>query len=339
MVPKSVNGAVMKGLAKLAPGVGHLGVIDRPEREPGPGQVLIEVYGTGVCGTDLHIEAGEYATSPPVTLGHEVSGAVAATGEGVGTALIGARVVTETFYSTCGVCPMCRDGRPNLCPERLSIGSRADGGFAPRLIVPAGNLHVVPERLGEHAASLAEPLACVCNCLFDPPAVTAGDQVLVVGPGPMGLLAAQVARVMGGDVVVAGLPSDGERLEVARSLGLRTTTSGAEPADVALECSGSAAGASAALDATRPGGRYVQIGVFGRPVTVPLDRIFERELTVTSGFASTPASWARAVGLMERGDVLLEPLVSRVAPLEAWAEVFADLRHGHGLKAVIDPRL
>ena len=331
----------MKGLAKLAPGVGHLGLVDRPEREPRPGQVLIDVHGTGVCGTDLHIEAGEYPTDPPVTMGHEVSGVVAATGEGVDTAWTGTRVVTETYYATCRTCLMCRSGRPNLCAGRKSIGSRADGGFAGRLVVPVGNLHAVPDRLGEHAAALAEPLACVCNCLFDPPVVTAGDQVLVVGPGPMGLLAAQVAGAMGGDVIVAGLPSDAERLELARSMGMRTTTdpAGADLVDVALECSGSGGGAAAALDATRPGGRYVQIGVFGRPVTVPLDRVFERELIVTSGFASTPASWARAIGLVERGAVLLEPLVSRVAPLEAWAEVFDDLRRGHGLKAVIDPRL
>ncbi|MFB9831699.1 zinc-dependent alcohol dehydrogenase [Actinoallomurus acaciae] len=331
----------MKGLAKLAAGVGHLGLVDRPEREPGPGQVLIEVHGTGVCGTDLHIEAGEYPTDPPVTMGHEVSGVVAATGEGVDTAWTGTRVVTETYYATCRTCLMCRSGRPNLCAGRRSIGSRADGGFASRLVVPVGNLHAVPDRLGEHAAALVEPLACVCNCLFDPPTVTAGDEVLVVGPGPMGLLAAQVAAAMGGDVTVAGLPSDAERLDLARSMGMRTTMdpAGAGLVDVAIECSGSGGGAAAALESTRPGGRYIQVGVFGRPVTVPLDRVFERELVITSGFASTPASWARAIGLVERGEVLLEPLVSRVAPLAAWAEVFDDLRRGHGLKSVIDPRL
>lgn len=332
----------MKGLAKLAPGAGHLGIVDRPERDPGPGQVLVEVHGTGVCGTDLHIQAGEYATDPPVTMGHEVSGVVAATGAGVDPGWVDVRVVTETYYAICGTCLMCRSGRPNLCPGRISIGSRADGGFASRLIVPVVNLHVVPEWLGEHAAALAEPLACVCNCLFDPAAVTAGDRVLVVGPGPMGVLAAQVADAMGGgDVILAGLPSDGERLELAQSMGLRTTTDPAavDPVDVALECSGSERGATAALEAIRPGGRYVQIGVFGEPVRLPFDLVFKRELIVTSGFASSPASWARALGLIERSDVLLEPLVSRVAPLEAWPEVFDDLRRGRGLKAVLDPRL
>jgi L-iditol 2-dehydrogenase len=331
----------MIGIAKLAPGPGNVGLAERPERRPGPGEALLEVRGAGVCGTDLHIEAGEYASDPPVTMGHEVSAVVQEVGEGVDESWLGARAVCETYYSTCGACDWCRDGRPNLCPERRSIGSFADGGFAPRLVVPARNLHRIPDWLGDHAAVLLEPLACVCHCLLDPPAVTAGDRVLVTGPGPVGLLAAQVARALGGACLLLGLPADGPRLAIGRELGFETATAAPEGAvfEAALECSGSAGGAVTCLEAAGRGARYVQIGVFGKAVTVPLDLVFQKELVVTSGFASTPRSWRRALALLETRRVELGPLVSEVAPLAAWERVFADLRAGLGVKVVFDPRL
>jgi L-iditol 2-dehydrogenase len=330
----------MIGLAKLASGPGHLVLAERPEREPAAGEALIDVHGTGVCGTDLHIEAAEYHSEPPVTLGHEITGTVLAVGTGVDEQWLGARVVSETFFSTCGTCRWCRAGRPNLCPSRRSIGTHVDGGFAPRVIVPAGNLHRVPEGLGEYAAALAEPLACVCQCMLDPAVAQPGDRVLVVGPGPMGLLAAQVARTLGADVVLSGLPADRERLAVAERLGLATTENGSDLAgvDVAVDASGSAAGASACLENVRRGGRFVQIGIFGRPVTVPLDLVLTKEIEISTGFASTPSAWRRALTLLAGRAIALEPLVSEVAPLREWERVFADLRNGRGMKIVLDPR-
>ncbi|HSI97385.1 MAG TPA: alcohol dehydrogenase catalytic domain-containing protein, partial [Gaiellaceae bacterium] len=339
----------MRGLAKLAPGPGNVGLAERDERAPGPGEVIVSVRAAGVCGTDLHIELDEFASFPPVTMGHEVAGAVSALGEGVDPAWLGARVVCETYFSTCGVCEWCREGRPNLCPERRSIGSAVDGGFAAQVVVPARNLHRIPDWLDEHAAPLAEPLACVCHCLCDPSAVAPGDRVVVTGAGPVGLLAAQVSRALGGEVLVIGLASDTTRLAAARALGFETGVADDsrafarfEPrlgADVVVECSGSAGGARACLEVARRGSRYVQIGVFGRPVTVPLDLVFEKELVVTSGFASTPRSWRRAVSLVERRSVELEPLVSDVVPLTAWESAFADLRAGRARKIVFAPRL
>ncbi len=333
----------MKALAKLAPGPGNVGLSERSARAPAPGEVVIAVSGAGVCGTDLHIVDDEFRSAPPVTMGHEVSGVVSGAGPGVSDEWLGARVVSETYFSTCGACEWCRDGRTNLCPERRSIGSLVDGAFAATLVVPVRNLHRIPEELDEHAATLCEPLACVCQCLCDPAAVTAGDEVLVTGPGPVGLLAAQVARALGGRVLVSGLARDEVRLATAQALGFETAT--AEELDangrfhVVIECSGSAGGASACLEGARRGGRYVQIGVFGRPVTVRLDAVFEKELVLTSGYASTPRSWRRALTLLEERRVQLEPLVSEVVPLDAWERVFADLRAGRAVKYVFDPRL
>ena len=302
---------------------------------------MLEVVGAGICGTDLHIVDGEYETATPVTIGHEVSGVVAELGEGVDGAWLGARVASETYFSTCGVCRYCRAGRTNLCPERRSIGTHVDGAFAPRLVVPATNLHRLPDWLDGRAAALCEPLACVAHSLLEPEAaVRAGDDVLVIGPGPVGLLAAQVARAAGGNVHVRGTPRDGRRLAAARVLGFETSTTedGAVAADVVIECSGSEAGIAYGFGVARRGGRYVQIGLAGKPVALPFDLVCFHELTITSGFASTPTSWRKALELVGERRIDLDPLVTEVVPLDDWERAFAATRSAEGIKFVLDPR-
>ena len=301
---------------------------------------MLDVVAAGICGTDLHIHDGEYPVVPPVTMGHEVSGVVASLGPGVEPGWLGARVVTETYFSTCGSCSWCLAGRPNLCPERRSIGSGVDGGFAPRLHVPASALHRIAEWLDGRAAAMAEPLACCCHSLLDPDRVSSGDRVLVVGPGPIGLLAAQVARACGGDVHVRGTSSDFARLDAAAALGFATSTTDEAAAgefDVVVECSGHERGIAFALASAVRGGRHVQIGLAGKPVSIPFDLVCFKELSVTSGFASTPTSWARALELIESRRVELEPLLTEAVSLEEWERAFAATRAGEGIKYVLVP--
>ena len=329
----------MIGLAKLAPGVGNVALAERPEPVAAPGHVVLDVTGAGICGTDLHIHDDEYDSAPPMTMGHEISGVVGEVGAGVDASWRGARVVTETFFSTCGACAFCGSGRPNLCPERRSLGTHVDGGFAPRVATPVANLHRIPDGLDGHVAAMAEPLACVCHSLLDPARVEDGDAVLVVGPGPIGLLAAQVARASGGRVHVRGTPRDAVRLAAAESLGFETSTTEDGPltADVVVECSGAGAGMAFGLESARRGGRYVQMGLAGKDVTLPFDLVCYRELDVSAGFASTPASWLRAVSLIESGAVDLAPLLSEVVPLAEWERAFAATRAGDGIKYVLAP--
>jgi L-iditol 2-dehydrogenase len=331
----------VRGLTKLAPGPGHVALAERPEPAVLPGHAVLEVVGAGICGTDLHIVDGDYATAVPVTIGHEVAGVVTDVGEGVERDWIGARVVSETYFSTCGRCSHCFAGRINLCAERRSIGTHVDGACAPRLLVPTRNLHRIPDWLDGQVAPLCEPLACVCHSLLEPePALEPGAAVLVTGPGPVGLLAAQVARAWGGTVHVRGTPRDERRLATARELGFETSTTDEEgvEADVAVECSGREAGMAFALAAVRRGGRHVQMGIAGKPVTLPFDLVCFHELTITSGFASTPTSWARALELVNARRVELQPLLSEVVPLDEWEHAFAATRAGDGIKFVLDPR-
>jgi L-iditol 2-dehydrogenase len=331
----------VRGLTKLAPGRGNVALAERPEPVAPPGHVVVEVVGAGICGTDLHIADGEYETVTPVTMGHEVSGVVAELGEGVEESWLGARVASETYFSTCGRCVHCLAGRVNLCAERRSIGTHVDGAFAPCLVVPSTNLHRLPDWLDGQVAALCEPLACVCHSVLEPePVVGAGDDVLVVGPGPVGLLAAQVARAVGGRVHVRGTPRDGRRLAAARELGLETSTTqdAAVAAGVVIECSGSEAGIATGLAAARRGARHVQMGLAGKPVTLPFDLVCLHELTITSGFASTPSSWAKALELVRERRVDLAPLVTEVVPLAEWERAFAATRAAEGIKFVLDPR-
>jgi L-iditol 2-dehydrogenase len=328
------------GVAKTAPGRGHVALVERADPAARPGHVVLEVVGAGICGTDIHIWDDEFSSEPPVTMGHEVSAVVAEVGEGIEGWSAGDRVVSETYFSTCGECRYCLGGRLNLCTRRRSIGSREDGAFAPLVLVPARGLHRIPDWLDGHAAALSEPLACVCNCLLDPDAVREGDPVLVVGPGPVGLLAAQVAAALGASVHVRGTPRDEARLAKARELGFETSVAG-EPLElepeVAIECSGSAAGTALVLETAARGGRVVQIGLAGRPVELPFDQVCYRELTLTSGNASTPGSWRRALELVESRRVALEPLVTEVVPLAEWERAFAATRAGDGVKYVLAP--
>lgn len=323
-----------------------------PWPEPGPGQARIRVTGAGLCGTDQHILDGDYASRPPVTLGHEVAGVIDAVGDGVDRAWIDALVAPETAFSTCGSCPWCRGGKPMLCPDRVSIGSGTDGGFAGAIVVPARLLHRLPSGLDDHAAALMEPLACVCNSVLDPGRVEPGDAVLVTGAGPVGLLAAQVARAAGGRVTVAGTQVDDKRLGIARAMGFATRNVDDAPdraalddlgrgrsLDVVLECAGAGPAVAAALRWLRPGGRLVQIGLLAGDVALPFGEIVTRELSVSAGFGSSPASWRRAVRLIEERAVDLDPLVSHVYGLREHARAFEAFARRDGLKSVLDPRL
>ncbi len=331
--------STMMAVIKHAPGLEGIVVGTVPRPRAAAGQAVLSVVATGICGTDLHIAHDEYAHETPVVMGHEILGRVLSVGSPTDEDWLGRLVAAETYFATCEVCHMCRAGRRNLCTQRKSLGSFRNGGFAEEVLMPIMNLHELPDLPGELDGVLSEPLACVTQCLLDPPVVQPGDRVLVTGPGTMGQIAAQVARASGGDVTLAGLASDAYRLSVARELGFSTTAD--EPTrdafDVVIECSGSAAAAATGLRSVRRGGRVVQVGIFGKDVSVPLDLVIYKEIVLTSGFASTPTSWRSAIRLLEGGELSLTPLVTREVALENFHEALAAIARGEGLKTVVRP--
>jgi L-iditol 2-dehydrogenase len=330
----------VKAVRKLAKGPGHVALVDvEPPGAPPPGWVTIDVRYAGICGTDVHILHDAHPYWPPVTLGHELAGTVAATGDGVDRPL-GTRVVCEPHQGACTVCRLCRAGLHHLCPSKRSPGWGIDGAMAPRLNLPAHLLHEVPDELPDAAAAVCEP-AAVCLTGLTRARVEAGDVVVVVGPGPIGLLSALIARALGaGRVIVAGRESSAGRLALARELGLETVDAGGAPdveADLAVDASGSAGGLAYAVAGARRGGRLLGLGLAGAPtVPFPWDDAMRRSLDVTCSLSSAHASWEGALSLMRSGALDPLPLVE-VFPLERWDAAFDAVIGRRVVKALLEP--
>ncbi|MEZ4865373.1 MAG: zinc-binding dehydrogenase [Caldilineaceae bacterium] len=340
----------MQGVAKLAPGEGNVGLLDVPLPEIRPGHVIIEVKAAGVCGTDIHIYHGEYASNPPVIMGHEVAGVVAEVGAGVTNCRTGDRVTCETYFSVCGQCDYCRSGWPNLCLQRKSIGSGVHGGFTQYVLVPDHNIHHLPASVDLIAGALSEPLTCCVHAL-ERTHVDPGETVVVSGPGAIGLLMTQVVKAAGARTVVLGTNADQHRLDLAKSLGADLTinvqTAAADQivaeltdgrgADVVFECAGAGASARSCLNLVRRRGRYGQVGLFGRSIELDLDLVCYKELEVHGSFAHLPSAWRKALNLLASGQVQTRPLVSAILPITEWQAAFDAFERREGLKLVLTP--
>ena len=342
----------MRGLRKLAPGPGHIELVDVPDPEPGPGEVKIAVQAAGVCGTDLHIAQGTYASSPPVTMGHEFSGKVSAVGAGVDGFEIGDRVMSEPMAAYCGGCLFCDRGQMNLCSERLSYGVNVNGGFAESVVVRQGAIHRLPHDVDFVSGAMTEPLAVCVHALTERTQITAGQLVLVLGPGPVGLLAAMLAKAHGATVVVAGTAIDQDRLDVARAVGadltvtvdevdlteqLEALSMGAGGADVTIEAAGVAGSVEAAFKNTRKAGTIVQLGLFDEPITLDYSPVALRELNVIGSFAQSWSSFEGALELMARKRVNVEALVAAILPLHEGEQAFHRAEQKDGTKIILTP--
>jgi len=339
----------MKALVRYGMGDDELELRDVPEPSPGPGEVKIKIEAVGVCGTDIH---GHPSLKPPVILGHELAGTVVELGEGVKERKIGDRVTSETTAYICGKCRFCRTEDYNLCPNRRGIATKADGAFAEYMVIREQSTHVLPENIGFSAGALCEPLACAVHAVIEQGQVQSGETAAVVGPGPLGLLVVQVAKAQGATVIVAGLPADKPRMELACKLGAdravdvtqedlaevaRSMTDG-YGADIAFECSGAVPAVKTALSCIRVRGRYVQGGIFHKEVPLDFDDVFfKREITMIGSHTQKPSSWRKSLQLLREGKVNLEAIISEELPLDRWREAFQKVRDRTAIKIVLKP--
>lgn len=305
----------------------------------------MRVAAGALCGTDLHIAHGTLRVSTPRILGHELAGTVAEIGSQVDGFEVGQRITTETDAHFCGTCRFCRAGDMHLCSERTGIGTSADGGFAEYVALPAGGVHLLPAGIDLEAGALTEPLAVAVRAVLERGDVQDGERVAVVGPGPIGLLAAQVAAAQGADVTLVGLTRHAARLEFARGLGVPSTlvldgagdggTIGADGMmDVAVECSGSAAGLRSAIRFLRKGGRLVLVGFHGAPVAVDLDTIVNRELAIVASRGKRPTSFRLALEFMASGAIDPGRLITHRFALPQWEQAFR-AAEGPGAKVLL----
>ena len=343
----------MKGVVKYQRGDGFTALRDVDVREPNANEVLIEVHSAGICGSDLHIHRDHInlPMRPPVVIGHEFSGTIIATGSGVSRVKVGDRVTVEPTFSICGRCDYCRSGFYNLCNQREIIGYWHNGAFAKYCTAPEHGLHKLPENVDLTAGSLTEPVACCVHGVIEQTKVSAGDFVVITGPGTIGLLSLQIAKAEGGIVAVCGTSVDATRLKRAAELGaaltidvekedaveiIKTHTNG-YGADVVLECSGAGPAASLGIALARKRGKYTQMGLFGNPINVDFEQIAFKELQVTGFISQKKTAWERALKLMAHGMVSTKALITHEMPISEWQEAFDLFEKREGLKLMLRP--
>lgn len=344
----------MKALVKYARGKGNMEIRDIPEPKPGRDQIKIEIKAAGVCGSDIHVYHDDMmgvTLNLPVVLGHEFAGIVTEVGEGVTAWKTGDRVTSETSFSICGKCHYCITGSYNLCNERRGIGYYHNGAFTKYIIMPQERIHALPESIDFVAGALIEPLACVTHAVLELTSIMVSDVVLVVGPGAIGLAAAQIAKTQGATIVVAGTSVDQDRLAKAKELGADYTINVQEEnlesfvseltngkgVDVVLECSGVAIAADNALKVIKKQGQYTQIGLFGKPITIDFEKICFKEIKVVGSIGSKWTSWKKIIQLIEQGKVQTKPLVSHQFPITEWEKAFKTFDSKEGLKLILMP--
>lgn len=321
-----------------------------PIPEPGDGEMLLKISGAGICGSDLHAyhaSPGYSWVRPPVILGHEFSGTVVSAGPGADQYRSGDRVVVIGIQG-CGRCQICRDGRTQLCEGRRVIGLDMNGGMAEWAVVNQNYLIAIPDGLDLAAAALIEPLSVAVHALSKVD-IRPEQTVVISGPGPIGLLAASIARLRGARVAVIGIGTDsGVRLPVAGKMGMATinldresldsalrTIFGGRPVDLWVEASGSAGAFKAAVGLVRRGGSMVVIGMYPQEFSwIPTPSV--RAEHSFFSYASADRDYRFALDIMAGGILDLKPLVSHF-PLDRAGEAFRAAEAGAVVKAVLLP--
>ncbi|MEM7343345.1 MAG: alcohol dehydrogenase catalytic domain-containing protein [Chloroflexota bacterium] len=306
---------------------------------PQAGEVQLKVSHCGICGTDLHIYHGvmDNRVTMPQILGHEMSGTVSAVGDGVEGFQID-DPVTVMPLDPCGKCPACHAGHQHICHNLRFLGIETPGAFQSYWTVPAKTLHRLPNTLSLTYGALIEPLAVACHDVRLGE-VKSGDNVVVLGGGPIGMLVALVAQEAGANVTLSEI--NPFRVEMAQSLRFRAInpketdlvadvmaqTNGAG-ADVVFEVSGSGAGASVMTDLVRARGLIVVVAIFGEAPPIDLFRFFWREIRMRGVRVYEPEDFDRAIELAASGKLPLDKIITNIRPLEALQAGFEEMEQG-----------
>jgi (R,R)-butanediol dehydrogenase/meso-butanediol dehydrogenase/diacetyl reductase len=313
---------------------------------PGPGEVEIAPAYVGICGTDLHIFHGsmDARVKAPAVLGHEMSGRITRVGAGVADWQPG-DAVTVMPLRWDGDCPACLAGHRHICHRLDFIGIDSPGAMQQRWTVPAATLVRLPSTLALDSAALVEPTAVAVHDVGRA-AVRAGERVVVVGGGPIGMLIALIARSRGAEVRLVEISE--HRRSVAGRLGLSAWNPAADDvaelvgewtagagADVSFEVSGAAAGVTAAVDVLAVRGRLCLVAIHPQPREINLHRFFWRELTLVGARLYDRADFEQAVALVAEGTVPADLLISKVVPLAEAATAFDTLERGGDVMKVL----
>jgi L-iditol 2-dehydrogenase len=345
---------VMRGVVHYALEPLAVELREKPVPEIGDEEVLLRVGAVGVCGSDIHQyhNSQSWPVRTPVVLGHEFCGSVAEVGSQVKQFRAGDRVVSETAANICGTCLYCRTGRYNLCATRFGFGYGTDGAMANYVRVPARCLHHIPDQLSFTQAALTEPCCVAYNAVAVKSLIRPGDTVAIIGPGPIGLLCAEMARIAGaGTLIVIGTTQDASRLALSEQLGadktvdIEKTTVREEMkeigdglgADLVIDAAGASAALKTALEIVRPEGQITKVGWGPQPLNFSLDPLVQKAIRLQGSFSHTFENWEKVIAILTRAQINVQAIISQVAPLEQWKECFEGMHTGKYVKAVLVP--
>lgn len=335
-------------------GPGEIGVESRPDPKPGPDEVLLGVTATGICGSDLHGYTGENKRRHPgQIMGHETVGRIVAVGSDVSAdALPPGRVATVNPVIGCGECAQCAAGSEQLCARRRVIGvnKEIDSAFAELMIVPAGNVVVLPDSVPEEYGALVEPLAVGYHAAMSGQ-VRPDDRVLVIGGGPIGQAAALGARRLGAEQVVVSEPNQARRALVGKlhfasidplagDLTEQVRTSLGGPATVVLDAVGISRTLSDGLATSALGARVVLVGMGEREITLPAFEISTFERSIIGSFTYPSQEFRETAEWVASRPEGLEHLIEGRVGLDAAPAAFARLAAGDldASKILVFPR-
>lgn len=313
-----------------------LSVEQKDDPAPAAGEVQIEVAFCGICGTDLHVYLGHMDARVGFNriLGHEMSGIVSAVGAGVDGIALGDRVVVRPL-DACGECPACTAGHGHICHKLKFIGLDTDGAMQGRWNVPAHTIHHLPDNLSLRDAALVEPLAVACHDVARGK-VAKGEDVLVIGGGPIGMLVAMAAREAGGNVTISEINET--RLALAKDIGFNVMNplendvaaamhegTGGKGADVVFEVSGTQPGVNLMTAAAATRGRIVMVAIHATKPQIDMFQFFWRELELIGARVYEPQDYDKAIELLSNGVIDTDRLITSVQPLTKISDAFAEL--------------
>ncbi len=325
-----------------------------PVPQIGEDDVLLSVDAVGICGSDLHQYHGKnsWNVNYPVVLGHEFAGVVAGLGSRVFGFREGDRVVSETAAVLPRDSALIRQGLYNLEPGRLGFGYGVDGAMATFVKVPARCLHHVPASLTQEKAALTEPCCVAYNAVCVNSHIRPGESVAVIGPGPIGLLCAAMAKLAGaGHLLVIGTPVDAKRLDVALQMGADTVL-GAHSEDISgwvkgfgdgygmnlvIDAAGVSASLKLALDIVRPAGQITKVGWGPQPFGFSLDPLVQKAVTLQGSFSHNWPVWEEVLSLLAADRIDLAPVLNQISPLAEWRQAFEAMHAGEIVKGVLKP--
>lgn len=325
----------------------HFSIEQTEVAEPKPGEVQIDVAYCGICGTDLHIYLGHMdgRVGFERTIGHEMSGVIAAVGEGVENLEPGQRIVVRPL-DHCGDCPACNAGHEHVCHNLKFIGIDSDGAFQQKWNVPAHTIHVLPDDLALSHAALIEPLAVAVHDVGRGK-VQPGEDVLVIGGGPIGMLVAMAARDAGANVTISEINEN--RLAYAQKIGFaalnpKTTdvaeaihsSTGGKGADVVFEVSGSQPGVDLMTAAAATRGRIVMVAIHATKPQIDLFQFFWRELDLIGARVYRPEDYDKAMEILARGVIDCDAFITDIQGLDDIEAAFKSLTENpNAMKSMI----